>query len=152
MRRWRIIALIMVVILAGCRQQAAQTTEDLSVNIDLRLEPEDPVVGEAQLQVTVTDGEGIPIEDAKVSVRGDMSHAGMVPVLGETEGGENGVYIVPFEWTMAGDWTVEVNVELSEGITATETFPFSVTGDEMESMDMDEGEMEMTEEATSASD
>lgn len=152
MRHWQLIVLIAAAILSGCRQQAAPVADVSDLNVELQVTPEDPTVGEAELLVTVTDGEGNPIDDATVSVRGDMSHAGMVPVLGDVEGGENGVYSIPFEWTMAGDWTVEVTVELADGTTANQTFPFSVTGGEMDMDDMEDGEMEMTEEAASESD
>ena len=142
MRRFYWIGLVLAVLLtAGCRQQA-QEAEDSGVTIDLRTEPEDAAVGEATLIVTVTDAAGSPITDADVSARGDMNHAGMVPVLGEAETAEaeNGKYTIPFEWTMAGDWFVEVTVELPDGATMTETFDLSVMAGDAEAMpDMDMG-------------
>jgi hypothetical protein len=67
----------------------------------------------------------------------------MVPVIETVESGTDGVYELPFEWTMAGDWTVEVTVELTNGETATQSFDLSVEG---EAMNMDNMDMESTEE------
>ena len=75
------IAMLLVVLLvaAGCRQAEPTSSED--VNIEVAVSPEDPTVGNAVLTVTLTDADGNPITDATVAVRGDMSHAGMVPVI-----------------------------------------------------------------------
>ena len=55
-----------------------------------------------------------------------MTHAGMVPVFAQTTGGKNGRYVVPFEWTMGGDWTVTVDVSLEDGRTISREFPVTV--------------------------
>ena len=50
-----------------------------------------------------------------------------------------------FEWTMGGDWFVEVTATLANGETATERFEYTVSGE----TNMDEmGGMDMTEEAS----
>jgi hypothetical protein len=126
----RILPLLLVLLmLLGCRQQtpdAAQT----GLMIDLRVEPEDSTVGEATLIITVTDASGSPVNDASVSARGDMNHAGMVPVLADVDGGAAGEYTLPFEWTMAGDWFVEITVTLPDGTTAVQTFDRHVAASE----------------------
>ena len=121
-----LFALLLVVFLVGCRQQA-QTTTDTSIQIDLRQEPEAPVVGESTLIVTVRDANDQPINDAAVTVRGDMNHAGMTPVIETAKSGTDGEYSLPFEWTMAGDWIVEVTVELASGDVTSQTFDLQVT-------------------------
>ena len=137
----RLLAMVMMLVLfvSGCRQQNTTAPEDLDLNIDMQVEPAEPVVGDAQLVISITDGEGNPVNDAALNVRGDMDHAGMTPVLAEIEGGTDGVYTVPFEWTMAGDWIVEVIVDLGDDQTVTETFNLTVAGDmeATEEMDMD---------------
>ena len=40
--------------------------------------------------------------------------------------GQNGLYSVPFEWTMGGDWVVQVTAKLKDGGTATQQFKFTV--------------------------
>ena len=70
---------------------------------------------------------GSPIDDAYLAVKGNMTHAGMVPVLAEVDGGgENGVYSIPFEWTMAGDWVVTVDIQLADGTKAQKRFDMAV--------------------------
>ncbi len=125
---WKFIILLALLLVTGCRQQA-QTTTDTGVNIDVRYEPEQPAVGDATLLITVTDAAGSPINAAQITARGDMNHAGMVPVIAEADSGENGVYTVPFEWTMSGDWFLEVTVTLPDGTTAAETFDLRVITD-----------------------
>ncbi len=137
------LLLVTVFALTGCRQ--AEVTSSENVNIDVAVTPEEPAVGDATLLVTLTDPEGNPITDATVAVRGDMTHAGMVPVIpAEVSGAEDGVYVFEdFEWTMGGEWFVEVTVTLPNGETATEQFEYTVSGE----MNMDEmGDMDMTEE------
>lgn len=133
-----ILLLALLMVMAGCRQQA-QTGADAHIQIAIRHEPEQPVVGEAILFITVTQASGEPVNDARVTARGDMNHAGMVPVIAEADSGEAGVYTLPFEWTMSGDWFVEVTVTLADGTTAAETFDLRVVtdaGESTETMDM----------------
>ncbi len=144
-------ALIVVLLLTGCggreSQQEQQSADDAGVTIDLAY-PDPLTVGEMTLMITLTDADGNPINDATLAIRGDMNHAGMQPVLRDAEAGEEGVYEVPFEWTMGGDWIVTIAVTLADGTEVSETFDLSVeTAGEMD-MDMtDEPDMSMTDEA-----
>lgn len=114
-------------LLSACgRIQAGQNQNDGEVKVELSVEPAQPVVGPAQLIVSVTDAGGQPIENATLDIEGNMTHAGMVPVFAQTTGGENGRYTVPFEWTMGGDWFVTVEVTLENGQTISREFPITV--------------------------
>ncbi|MBZ0302686.1 MAG: FixH family protein [Anaerolineae bacterium] len=145
-------ALLVILALTGCRQQT-QEAASANLQIDLRVEPEEPVTGDATLIVTVTDSAGNPVIATKVSARGDMNHAGMTPVIKDAEPSDGGEYSIPFEWTMAGDWTVEITVELADGTKVSQTFEESVaSGPGKDSMNMDMGDMDMTAEATEAMD
>ena len=137
--KWTLVIVFLLSFAAGCRQQAQ--TSASSLQIDLQVAPTTPAVGDASLQVTVKDANGQPVNDAKVSARGDMSHAGMVPVIQEVQGGTNGVYDIPFQWSMAGDWTVEVTVTLASGDTTSKTFDYSVAGAAMNMESTDEADM-----------
>jgi len=121
--RLALVGLILMMIMIGCRQQVQDATE-AGIRIDLSFEPEVPVVGDAVLRITVVDAAGSPINDATIDIRGDMSHAGMQPVIRQVEQGDGGVYEIPFEWTMAGDWFVEVSVTLPDGTIVTEIFDY----------------------------
>lgn len=133
----RITLFMMVLVLVvACRQQT------LSVeNINMDVTVTDSLVGETTLIVAVTDSDGNAIENpGTLSVRGDMDHAGMVPVLRDVSESMDGVFTVPFEWTMGGAWTVEITLTLGNGEVATETFSYEILSeadDDMDDMDMD---------------
>lgn len=129
------LALVLLVA-AACRQQQQISPAD----IQLELLASDTLVGETTLMLTVTDLEGKPLSNpGTLSVRGDMSHAGMVPVFAEAEAATAGVFSLPFEWTMAGSWLVEASLKLPNGDVASETFSFEIlseaNGNDMAPMD-----------------
>lgn len=128
-----VIALLAAVGLAGCRQSAGGVPVDQSgredttgVQITLAADSDQIVMGPMVWRVTLRDDDGQPIEDAAVSVRGDMNHAGMVPVESAANHSGDGVYTADFEWTMAGDWIVTVTAELADGNVVSQTFDYSV--------------------------
>jgi len=131
-RFFRQVQVLVLIILASAllpacaRIQAGQSSDSGNINIDFSIEPAQPAVGPAQLVVTVTDAAGQAIDDATLDIEGNMTHAGMVPILARVSGGQNGHYVVPFEWTMGGDWTVTVEVTLPDGQTVARDFPVSV--------------------------
>lgn len=143
------VLLVGAVWLAGC---GGRNSANSSGNLNISVNAGSTMVGTTDLMITVKDTEGNAVNDATVGIKGDMSHAGMQPVLGEssTSNGE-GMYMIPYEWTMAGDWFVTVNVSLADGTTESQRFDFNgISGEmdmDMEDSDMDHGEMEM-EEAT----
>ena len=94
--------------------------------IAVRGEPEPHTVGDASLVVIVMTGSGTPATGLTVSARGDMTHAGMAPVLGEGTEGDPGVYTIPWQWTMAGDWIVDVTVRAADGTEVTQTVNVTV--------------------------
>lgn len=120
-----IVLLLLFVLLAGCAR-ASDRPDDSGVTITLETRPDPAVVGDATLIVTLADAEGNPVEDAALNVKGDMNHAGMVPVLAEATSGPGGVGELPFQWTMPGDWIVTVEAILPDGATVTRRFDLSV--------------------------
>ena len=74
----------------------------------------------SHVTVKIVDAEGQPVTDVTVSLEGNMTHAGMVPVLTESvwdgaDGDEDGIYRVPFRFTMFGDWIISVKIENRDG-------------------------------------
>ena len=122
-----LLAVAVVIILgSGCGRERRNAS---SPNAQIRLTaiPFPAAVGESRLVILILDLAGQPLSDASLSIKGDMTHAGMVPVLAEAQGGDaDGYYNVPFEWTMAGDWIVTVEAVLSDGTRAKKRFEFSV--------------------------
>jgi hypothetical protein len=122
----RILLSLVLLLAMGCSRKSQQPDPAPDIRAQLRADPSPARMGEAQLELTITDGQGEPIEGAKVSVRGDMSHAGMVPVFGTAEEVGDGAYTSPFEWTMGGDWIVTVIIELPDGTVIERAIPIQV--------------------------
>ncbi|MCA9904119.1 MAG: FixH family protein, partial [Anaerolineae bacterium] len=94
-------------------QRGSSNTTNVTITYQADHDP--AVAGDANITITLADAEGNPINDATVEVVGDMDHAGMMPISGAGEPAENGEYVVPLRWTMAGAWQVTVNVTLADG-------------------------------------
>lgn len=120
--------LIVALLSVGCRQSAQPipTPDPNTVQIALDY-GQTATVGDAILRVTLTNPDGSPYTEAQqVEVRGDMTHAGMRPEFGNADTGEAGVYEIPFNWSMGGDWIVTVTVTLADGSTVSRVFELSV--------------------------
>lgn len=124
------LLLFLTAVLAGCdppEQEASGGTADAAgaeVHIEL---PRPAQVGPAELAVRVSDG-GAPVRGAMVELTGDMTHAGMEPVIRTATGGEDGRYHTSdFTFTMAGDWIVTAEVTLPGGDTVREEIRVSVS-------------------------
>ena len=86
------------------------------------------------ITVEIVDSDGRPVTDAAVSLEGNMTHAGMVPVLTEgvwdgADGAEDGSYRLPFAFTMLGDWIITVKIERRDGDPLSEDIEVTVTGE-----------------------
>lgn len=122
------IFLIVLMLAAACRQQPLAPAD-----VQLELTTTNTLIGETTLLLAVTDKDGNAITDpGALRVRGDMSHAGMVPVFAETDQSSNGVFSLPFTWTMAGGWIVEASLTLPNGERAAETFNFEILSESSE--------------------
>ena len=77
--RIRTALLLLILVLAGCRQQQLS-----SADVRLELSASERRIGETTLLVRVSDRDGKPISEPGVlSIRGDMDHAGMAPVAAQ---------------------------------------------------------------------
>lgn len=123
-----LLLLITGLALTGCAR-ASDQPGDRGLTMTLTTQPDPAVVGDATLIITLADAQGQPIEDATLNVKGDMNHAGMVPVLAEASSGPGGIYELDFAWTMPGDWIVTVEAALPDGSTFVERFELRVALD-----------------------
>ncbi|MBP8948559.1 MAG: FixH family protein, partial [Candidatus Promineofilum sp.] len=120
------LLLLLLLLLPACRQ-AAPVDQAPEVRVLLTPGPDSLFVGPISFDLTLWNADGQPIDGANpVSLRGDMSHAGMEPVLATAAGAGDGLYTADFEWTMAGDWTVTIEATLPDGRLKIVTFPFTV--------------------------
>jgi hypothetical protein len=107
-----VLGVVLILLLAGC----ARGGRDLpDVGVDLAVEPSPPQLGAATLTVKLSDAGSQPIGGARVEIEGNMSHAGMVPVLAQAAEVAPGLYQANLEFTMGGDWFILVRADLPDG-------------------------------------
>lgn len=109
------------------------SSDDTRISLVAPLFP--PPAGDGHLAFRVTDAGEQPIDTATLQIRGDMTHAGMLPIEATATADEDGVYRTPIRWTMAGDWIITVEATLSDGRRATQSFNVTVTGEEESCID-----------------
>lgn len=108
------LPLLLTLVLSGCRGDVE--TGDSGLVLDVAISPTPPAVGPARLIFTLADTAGTRLDGAEIVVEGNMSHAGMVPVLDTAQAEGEGQYGVDaFEFTMAGDWFLTVRATLPDG-------------------------------------
>ncbi len=85
------------------------------VNITHQISPQPPRVGPLTITLRLTDSSGKPVSGARIAVEGNMSHAGMTPVLADAKETGDGTYRVSIDLSMAGDWIVVAHATLQDG-------------------------------------
>lgn len=108
----RFLIFILLLLVSACVRESATGDQAATLQVELRFEPDPPVVGEGTIEITVKDERGKPVEGIKIQVKGDMTHAGMTPVFGVSIEHGEGRYSVPFKWGMAGDWILQFSADL----------------------------------------
>ncbi len=112
MKVWIGIGLLVILLLVGCGRGGTDLPE---IGVDLAIEPDPPRIGPALVTVALRDANGQPIQGAVVKLEGNMSHAGMVPVLVDATEVAEGLYQADLEFTMGGDWFILVQADLPDG-------------------------------------
>jgi hypothetical protein len=128
MQRTRSLSLIVMLclLLTACRESAqpsANGEANAAANISVEFTQQPAQVGEDQLYIRVTDAAGNNLPVTALNLRGDMTHAGMEPVISTYEtpaADDSGTYVIPFIWNMGGDWTLTVEATLQDGTTISE--------------------------------
>ena len=110
-----------IVLFSACVQQQDSAPQTDTGRFNIELLPPEPDTG--SLIIRLTDSDGQPITDAQVSLEGNMNHAGMAPVLSESvsdgdDGSTDGLYQIPFEFTMFGDWIITVSADINGDMVA----------------------------------
>lgn len=127
----RFLAILMI-LLVGCRPPentgaASSAGSEDGVRVSLEL-PAEPAVGPAEVRVYLLGDDNSAVADAAVTVTGTMTHAGMEPVITEAVPAEKGLYVVEFNFNMAGDWILQAEVSLPDGSEVTEERAVTVPG------------------------
>lgn len=117
------ILLLAAMFLTACGPPSG--SQKLPPGVDATVEATVPLaIGSVPLRLLITK-DNAPLTVSNVRVVGDMTHAGMVPVVSEVITRQNdGSYLAEdFVFTMAGDWFVQLDFTLSTGEEgATEVF------------------------------
>ena len=117
MYRSSLLAVFLLFLLVSCKPPESKSSSNQNINgPQIRIETD----GEAKLGPTpiviylLENGEGV--SGAKIEITGDMTHAGMVPVISRATEVEKGLYRADdFAFTMAGDWILSAEIELANG-------------------------------------
>lgn len=122
-----LLVILTTMAMVGCR--GPRDAGDPTLTMEVGISPTPPAVGPAQILVTLHDTAGAPVDEALVTVEGNMSHAGMVPVVDTAHATDPGRYMVrDFDFTMAGDWVLTVQADLPDGRTARLDYGTTVMG------------------------
>ncbi len=127
--RFRVLLIIPLLgfALGGCRGDGS--SEDMGYEFKVGISPTPPTVGAARLIISLHDPDGAPVEGARVLVEGNMSHAGMTPVVDSAQAEAPGQYSVSaFSFSMAGDWVLDLTALLPDGTAVRTRHPTSVVG------------------------
>lgn len=117
-----LLFLTVALLLIACRppdngvRQGSTSVAEMGESYDIRMALTDEArLGEQVVSVWIEkDGQGV--SGAEVNISGDMSHAGMIPVLTEAVEVAPGHYqSSDFVISMAGDWILSADVTLPDG-------------------------------------
>lgn len=123
---WGLAFLALALVLTACKPPAERADPSRPVEVVLLTTP--ARVGPAAIEVRLTI-DGAPANGAAIGIVGDMTHAGMVPVVAPSVvelGG--GVYRSEgFAFDMAGDWVITADVRYADGVTRQGSLSVSVS-------------------------
>ena len=120
-RRNLLVALcVSLAVAQGCRYH--QTTSQPNLTLSYQVSPQPVRVGDVTITINMKDLSEKPIAGASVKLEGNMSHAGMTPVIAEAKEIGPGRYQANMKLTMAGDWDVLVLLTLPDGSEADQQF------------------------------
>jgi hypothetical protein len=106
------IGLCVCLVLAQACSQPSDSI--LSLSVTHEVSPQPPQVGQVTITLNVTDAAGKPVTGARITLEGNMSHPGMVPVFVDATETGAGRYLSTMELSMAGDWYVIAHVTLAD--------------------------------------
>jgi len=95
---------------SGCSRES-----ETSRQIALRCAIESPEkVGRNTITCKLSDEAQKPLAGARLSLEGNMTHAGMSPTFGEAKEISSGTYSGIIDLNMRGDWVVTVHVVMAD--------------------------------------
>ena len=129
MKRVVVLALSLL-LLAGCRppENGGTAGGSLPAGVQGRIElPGPATTGAAPATIYILEN-GAGVTGATITFTGDMTHAGMVPVIVTATEVAPGEYVAEgFTFNMGGDWMLMADVQLADGTTFELNKPVSVS-------------------------
>lgn len=115
--KYSIVIVTLLIALCASMAFAAQTkpVKAGKYTVEFAIQPTPPTVGKDQITITVKDGEK-PLTGAEVSLHLDMVGMSMPLDAKTTPGTQDGQYVATVDLTMAGAWTLDVNVQAMAGM------------------------------------
>src|SRR5215208_2518582 len=130
MRRLFFVCLLVVlsVLLAACGGETTPAVETPSKPVTIQVEsnPSPAGVGDAELIFTITDGNGSPIEGARVDVAADHTDMSEMGMSGAATDQGAGRYSINANFSMTGNWKLTVYVRNDAGLDYKEDIEFKV--------------------------
>jgi hypothetical protein len=121
------VLVLLAVFMSGCgRSQSSVTETNDDYQVTLATDPAPAQQGAGTVIVVIKDKQGQGVDAARVSIEGNMSHAGMKPEYADSTIGASGEYHLPLSWTMGGSWYVDVKITLRNGEVVRRRFPVDV--------------------------
>ncbi len=116
----RTAALAALAFLVGCGGGGSEPArvESSGLVLEARTIPENPRVGRNEIELTLRNAQGAPIDDAHVSAKVHMHAMGAMPAMGgpaRVEKAGDGRWRADFELPMGGTWIVEVQAHRPDG-------------------------------------
>jgi hypothetical protein len=103
--------LFSVIVLAVSCTKAASSSVVLSAE---QISPQPPQAGPITVNFKLEDASK-PVIGARITLEGDMTHAGMAPVFGDAKEVAPGEYQGQLSLNMGGDWVVLTHITLANG-------------------------------------
>ncbi len=132
MRKMFFISMFVVasVLLAACgssAQPAAPVESGSSNEVDIQVEsnPSPAMMGDMELILVITDGNGNPIEGATVDVSADHTDMSGMTMSGLATEQGGGRYSIKANFSMSGNWKLTVYVR-KDGLDYKEEIPLTI--------------------------
>jgi hypothetical protein len=109
------IGIVMGILVLGLLFIGRPPEQVVPAQMTLSSDPYPLTLGMTMLLVSLTDAAGAPLEDAVVEITTTMKHDAMLPLTRRASPSQNGVYRIPMEWPMMGQWVVDVRAALADG-------------------------------------
>jgi YtkA-like len=115
--RWFVGAVCVTLFVAnlqanGCSKPSSAAND---ISFGWESEPKPPRVGPNTFTINLAGRRGEMLAGARVSLEGDMSHAGMSPAFGEAKEVAPGQYQGKLDLNMRGDWILSFHITLTDG-------------------------------------